>query len=296
MKSKTAKSRLAIVTGAAGGIGRDIVRALLHAGYRVAAWDMDERELGTQFGALGKSRVITQRCDVSSETDVEGAIAAAEKKFDAPYLLINNAATRNTLPLEDLPRAVWDRELAVNLSGMFQCTSSVGRRMLSEGCGVIVNISSVTALSAIPLRGAYSPAKAGILGLTNLTAMEWGPRGIRCNAISPGMIATPAHTKMYGNPDLRKKRETAVPLGRVGDGTDIADVVVFLASDAARYINGVNLPVDGGLSAAMIALLPAAPADDGKQIVTTLELLHGQASSTMSKGTPAKQPTRARAR
>jgi NAD(P)-dependent dehydrogenase (short-subunit alcohol dehydrogenase family) len=168
--------------------------------------------------------------------------------------------------------------------------------MLAAGRGVIVNLSSVTALSAIPMRGAYSPSKAGILGLTNLTAMEWGPRGIRCNAISPGMIATPAHDKMYLNRTLKQRREASVPLRRVGNGTDIADVVVFLASDAARYINGVNLPVDGGLSAAMISLLPTDSLDGGKEIATTLEFLHRKALRKTPRRGPVKRPGRARAR
>ena len=133
MKLGKAASRLAIVTGAAGGIGRDIVQALVRAGYSVAAWDMDGQGLDKQFGALAKKRVVTRQCDVSSEADVENAVAAAVKAFGVPYLLVNNAATRNTLPLEDLPRAVWDRELSVNLTGCFNAQARSAGVCLPQG-------------------------------------------------------------------------------------------------------------------------------------------------------------------
>lgn len=286
---------LAIVTGAAGGIGREIVEALVRANYNVAAWDKDVQGLSERTNSLNAIRrqVLAQQCDVSSEADVERAVTAAVEAFGAPYLLVNNAATRNEIPLENLPRDVWDRELSVNLSGMFQCTQSVGRHMLVEGRGVIVNISSVTATFGQPMRGAYSPSKAGILGLTNTTAVEWGPRGIRCNAISPGMIATPVHNKMYLNPALKKRREECVPLGRAGDGSDIADVVVFLASDAARYITGVNLPVDGGLSTAMISMLPTASTGDSGLIVTPLQLIQEKAAAASVAAKSANEHDRA---
>ena len=111
-----------------------------------------------------------------------------------------------------------------------------------------------------PLRGAYSPSKAGVIGLTYVTAVEWGGRGIRCNAISPGMIETPVHAEAYGNAAVKAAREAMVPMGRVGDGTDIADVVVFLASKS-RYINGANIPVDGGITKALVGLMPMATAN-----------------------------------
>lgn len=281
--------RLAIVTGAAGGIGIAVMETLARAGYAVAAWDKDISGIEEHVrGLIGAGlKIKTFQCDVSSEAEVNAAAEASEQAFGVPYLLVNNAAMRHSYPLEKLPREAWDRELAVNLTGMFQCTQTVGRRMLEQGVGVIVNMSSVTANVGMPMRGAYSPSKAGILGLTNTTALEWGPRGIRCNAISPGMIATPAHDKTYLNPGLRKKREEAVPLGRVGNGSDVADVVVFLASDSARFINGVDLPVDGGLGKALITLLPIASASDPGTFTTQLEQLHEMARNTeMKVGSP----------
>jgi len=143
--------------------------------------------------------------------------------------------------------------------------------MLAAGHGAIVNIASMSGTFGQPMRGAYSPSKAGIIGLTSLTAVEWGGRGIRCNAISPGMIVTPVHAEAYSNEAVRTAREAMVPLGRLGNGNDIADVVVFLASDAARYINGANLPVDGGVTRALVGLMPI-PTANGELTTTIAQL------------------------
>lgn len=256
--AETTRPNLAIVTGAAGGIGRRIGERLIAAGYAVALWDSDGESVAHAARELDPSgRVcVATRCDVAAEDSVLAATEEAEETFGPPYLLVNNAATRHRVPLEDLPRANWDREIATNLTGAFQCTQTVGRRMLALARGVIVNVASISASFGQPDRGAYSPSKAGLLGLTKLTAVEWGPRGIRCNAISPGMIVTPIHEIAYGDDALRRARERMVPLGRLGEPSDVADVVVFLASDAARYVNGINLPIDGGLAQNLIALMP----------------------------------------
>lgn len=267
------KPQLAIVTGAARGIGASIAERLAAAGYAIALWDYDGTGADARASELAAKgyRTISARCDVSDAAQVEAATKAAEDAFGIPFLLVNNAATRHRVPLEDLPRASWDREIATNLTGVFQCTQTVGRRMLAAGRGAIVNIASMSGSFGQAVRGAYTPSKAGVIGLTSLTAVEWGGRGIRCNAISPGMIVTPAHTETYANEAIRKGREAMVPMRRMGDGTDIADAVVFLASDAARYINGVNLPVDGGVSKALVALMPmTSPNGD---VMTTLEQL-----------------------
>lgn len=257
-KAGTQESRLAIVTGGGGGIGLGIGERLLAAGYKVALWDFnaDAAEKAARKLDPAGNRCIATQCDVSDERAVEHATQKAESAFGVPYLLVNGAAIRHRVPLRDLPRASWDREIATNLTGVFQCTQTVGRRMLDAGRGVILNLSSIAGLFGQPVRGAYSPSKAGIVGLTNVTAVEWGPLGIRCNAISPGMIVTPIHEKAYADAAVKKSREDMVPMGRLGTPDDIADVVVFLASDGARYINGANIRVDGGFGQNLIGLIP----------------------------------------
>jgi NAD(P)-dependent dehydrogenase (short-subunit alcohol dehydrogenase family) len=264
---------LAIVTGSARGIGASIAQRLGAAGYALAIWDFDGEGADAQAKALVAAgyRAISARVDVADAAAVEAATRAAEAAFGVPYLLVNNAGIRHREPLEDVLRKNWDREIATNLTGPFQCTQTVGRRMLAAGRGAIVNIASMSGTFGQAMRGAYTPSKAGLIGLTSLTAVEWGGRGIRCNAISPGMISTPVHAEAYGNEAVRKAREAMVPLGRIGDGDDIADVVVFLASDAARYINGANIPVDGGVTKALIALMPIASAN-GELTTTAAQL------------------------
>jgi NAD(P)-dependent dehydrogenase (short-subunit alcohol dehydrogenase family) len=261
---------LAIVTGAARGIGANIAERLAAAGHAVALWDFDGDGAEAQAKSLRDAghRAISARVDVADAAHVEAATQAAEAAFGVPRVLVNNAGIRHRVPLENLPRASWDREIATNLTGVFQCTQTVGKRMLTVNTGAIVNIASMSGSFGQPMRGAYSPSKAGILGLTNVTAVEWGGRGIRCNAISPGMIVTPFHAEAYGNDDVRTAREAMVPLGRLGTGYDIADVAVFLASDAARYINGANIPVDGGVTKALVGLMPIATANG--ELTTTL--------------------------
>ena len=269
----TATPPLAIVTGAARGIGAAIVDRLVAAGYAVAVWDFDGEGVAAkarELVAAGR-QAVSARVDVADATQVEAAAKAAEGALGIPQLLVNNAGIRHRAPLEELPRASWDREIATNLTGPFVCTQVVGRRMLAAGRGTIVNIASMSGSYGQAMRGAYTPSKAGLIGLTSLTAVEWGGRGIRCNAISPGMIATAVHAEAYGNPAIKSAREAMVPLGRVGTGEDIADVVVFLASDAARYINGANIPVDGGITKALVALMPMAAANG--EVTTTLDQL-----------------------
>lgn len=270
---KSIEGALAIVTGAARGIGAAIAERLSDAGYSVAIWDFDGQgaaDRAAEFVASGR-RAIAAQVDVADESQVEAAARDAEAAFGTPYLLVNNAAIRHREPLETLARASWEREIATNLTGPFVCTQILGRRMLAANSGAIVNIASMAGTHAQVMRGAYSPAKSGVIGLTGLTAVEWGGRGIRCNAISPGMISTPAHAEAYSNEALKDAREAMIPLGRVGDGYDIADVVVFLASDAARYLNGANIPVDGGVTKAVLALMPVAT--ENGEIETTLEQL-----------------------
>jgi NAD(P)-dependent dehydrogenase (short-subunit alcohol dehydrogenase family) len=211
---------LVIVTGAARGIGESIARRFSDAGHAVAIWDFDgegAEQAAVRLRAAGRE-AVSAKVDVADEATVEAVARAAEEAFGVPAVLVNNAATRHRAPLEQLSRSAWDREIATNLTGVFACTQIVGRRMLAAGRGAIVNIASMAGTFGQAMRGAYTPAKAGVIGLTSLTAVEWGGRGVRCNAISPGMIATPARAEAYGNVALREAREAMVPSGRIGNG------------------------------------------------------------------------------
>ncbi len=268
------EQRVAIVTGGARGIGLGIGQCLAKAGYRVALWDKDGKGAAASAAKLRDTgaEAIGLGCDIGKVVEVEKAASETESKLGLPYLLVNNAGIRHRARLEDLSRADWDDEVAVNLSGAFQCTQTLGRRMLAAGKGVIVNIASMSGYIGHPLRGAYSPTKAGLLGLTNLTAVEWAARGIRCNAISPGIIVTPAHDAVYSNAEASEGRRAFVPMGRLGDPSDIGDVVVFLASDSARFVTGVNIPVDGGTSQTLISLMPTLD-PQGNQLKAARDVL-----------------------
>jgi NAD(P)-dependent dehydrogenase (short-subunit alcohol dehydrogenase family) len=269
-----APEKVAIVTGGGRGIGLGIAHCLAAAGYRVALWDRDGGNAVDGAAALRAAGAMAFgiACDVSDYAAVEAAALASERGLGRATLLVNNAGTRHRARLEDLSRADWDNEVGVNLSGAFYCTQVVGRRMLEVEHGSIVNIASMSARSGLALRGAYTPTKAGVVGLTMLTAVEWGGRGIRCNAVSPGIVASPGNADVYGNEALFEGRRAAVPMGRLGTAQDIGDVVVFLGSDAARYINGVNLPVDGGATPAHISLYPTV-GPDGRHLASALDAL-----------------------
>jgi NAD(P)-dependent dehydrogenase (short-subunit alcohol dehydrogenase family) len=272
---------VAVVTGGARGIGLGISQRLADAGYRVAIWDRDSEGAGAAAADLRQrgATAIGIACDVSSYEQVSAAAFAVRQELGTPLLLVNNAATRHRARLEDLSRADWDDEVAINLTGVFQCTQVLGRLMLAEERGNIVNIASLSAQSGHVLRGAYTPTKAGVLGLTMLTAVEWGPRGIRCNAISPGIIVSPGNRDVYADTELTEGRRAFVPLGRLGSADDIGDAVVFLASDAARFINGVNLAVDGGTSQSLVALIPTIGPDGTHLRSATQGLIRGKPES-----------------
>lgn len=233
----------AVVTGAARGIGAAIADRLRADGFSVVGLD---REHGPG---------VTP-CDVT-DRDSLSAIADQLGPID---VLVNNAGTWSFGPLEDVEPADFDRVLAVNLGGTFNCTQMFGRAMLTAGRGCIVNIVSIAAEAANPQVGAYSASKAGVLALTRQTALEWGPRGVRANAVGPGLVPTPGTGAVYDDPGIRSIRAGAVPLRRLGEPHDVAAAVAFLASPDAAYVNGQVLYVDGGLGQSLMAQLPR-PAD-----------------------------------
>lgn len=255
--------RVAIVTGGGGGIGLGIAASLSEAGHDVAIWDVREaaaQEAAEALAAKGR-RSIGVACDVSKQDQVQAATAAVVDQLGVPYLLVNNAGVSRIGRLEDAELADWQAVLDVNLTGVFLCTQAVGREMLAAGNGCIVNVASVSGRVPQVFRPAYSVTKAGVILLTQLTALEWGPRGVRCNSISPGMVWTGLGGAVYDVPQLLQERQCQIPLKRLAEPAEMGSVVVFLASDAAAYVNGVDLPVDGGLLLTMLNRLPTIGPD-----------------------------------
>ena len=250
----------AIVTGGGGDIGAAIGLRATAAGYRVCLVDQDATRVQQRAATL--SGAIGLPCDVTDEASVEAALdAAIEQIGSVPDLVVNCAGIARFAPLIDQTLADFRRVLDVNLTSGFIVGRAAARRMVARGSGCIVNVTSINGISPAPNSGAYPASKSGLAALTELMAVEWGPLGLRVNAVAPGFIDAGLSTPFFANPAVRDLREQAVPTRRLGTAADIAEAVVFLASDAASYVNGHQLVVDGGASRALLALLPReAPA------------------------------------
>lgn len=228
--------RTAVVTGGAGGIGAVVVRRIRDAGFRVVAWDR-------AFAGTGEAGVTHRVVDVADEASVVAAVEALE---EAPALLVNCAAVLGPGSLLDFAYDEWERAVRVNLGGTFLVGRTVARQMAAAGGGAIVNLASINGTTVIPGAGAYTSTKAAVLRLSEQMALEWAPLGIRVNVVSPGFIDAGMNRAIIDKPEIRTAREQQVPLGRLGTADDIADAVLYLGTDAASYVTGQNIVVDGG--------------------------------------------------
>ena len=250
--------RVCVVTGGGGGIGRATALSFAKAGVRVAAIDLDERGLEVtraELGKLGAGHVIA-RCDTSSLESVTAASAALEKSLGPCEVLVNTAAVLRPGALDTLSLAEWNAVLAVNLTGYFVCAQVFGRQMRTLGRGSLVHVASIAGSHAQGQSGAYSVSKAGVIMLSRQLANEWGPHGIRSNVVSPGMVVTPMSQSFYDTPGVTERRAAVVPSRRVGMPQDMADAILFLASDRASYVNGDEITVDGGYANMLMNLVP----------------------------------------
>lgn len=247
------QGRVAVVTGAGGGIGGAIIQRLAQMGATVVATDLKAPPIPE-----GVTGAVAIACDVSSEASVEALAAQVKERFGRCDILVNNAGIMAPpCPLEDLPAETWDRVMNVNLKGSFLCGKHLARLMIAQGKGAIVNLASIGARVPSDI-GAYGPSKAGVLGLTHQMAVQWGPKGIRANSVSPGMIRTPMSEHFYRNEKLHEGRKKVVPVGRIGAPEDIADAIAFMVSDAASYMNGQDIIIDGGfMRTALMNVQPA---------------------------------------
>jgi NAD(P)-dependent dehydrogenase (short-subunit alcohol dehydrogenase family) len=250
--------RVCVVTGGGGGIGRAVASSLARAGAPVAAIDRDERSLEAtraELRELGRDHVVTG-CDTSSAESVAAASETIENALGSCGVLVNAAAVLRPGGLENLSLAEWNAVLSVNLTGYFLCAQIFGRQMRKLGRGSLVHVSSIAGSHAQAQSGAYSVSKAGVIMLSRQLASEWGPQGIRSNVVSPGMVVTPMSQSFYDTPGVTERRTAVVPARRIGMPQDIADAILFLASDRSSYVNGDEITVDGGYANMLMNLVP----------------------------------------
>lgn len=246
MKQFSLNNEIALVTGGATGIGLGIARALIEAGARVVLSSRNEEALKEAAGQLGDQAAYRVH-DVTAFARSESFVAEVEETIGPISILINNAGNHLKKPSEEVSSGEFKAVLDVHVLGAHEITVAVGKRMIARGRGSILFIASMASLFGIPNVVAYSAAKAGYLGMVRGLATEWGPKGIRVNAIAPGWIDSEMMRKAVdADPERQQKILARTPLGVFGQAEDIGWAAAFLCSSAARFITGVCLPVDGG--------------------------------------------------
>ncbi len=254
MSKNEETEKVALVTGAARGIGLATARSFLADGWRVGLLDNDSDTLATTMADLeAGDQALRLDADVAEPDQFEAALSAVGERFGRLDALVNNAGIAIFGPMMETSLEHWSRVMAVNLTGPFICTRAAVPLMLASGGGSVVNITSISSLRASTLRVAYGTSKAGLAHLTQQQAVELGGRGIRVNAVAPGPVDT-AMAKAVHTPEIRADYHDAIPLNRYGLEEEIAAAIRFLCSDAASYINGQTLAVDGGFEATGIGL------------------------------------------
>jgi len=245
-----------LISGGSSGIGLATAQRFLEEGSRVFLTGLDGREVDSALAGLRPSgEVHGLACDVSLEGDVARMVAAARRALGGIDALINNAGTARRDPFLAIAAGDWDRIIAVNLRGMFLVAQAVSRRMVAQGSGVIINMSSTNGLAGEEDYAHYNAAKGGVLLLTKTMAVELGSHGIRVNALCPGYIRTPLNAAIsasIGGADFETAYARArIPLRRAGEVEEVAAAYAFLASDDASFIHGTALVIDGGQLAVM---------------------------------------------
>ena len=235
--------KVAVVTGGASGIGSAIVDAYAAKGATVVV--LDKALEAAQRKVNEGSAAAAFGCDVTIERSVIDVINAVSAQFCRIDVLVNSAGVAVIGPAEELSAENWDLTMAVNLRGAFLVSQQVGRIMLAQGSGTVISLASQAATVALPGHLAYCASKAGLVGLTKVLALEWAGRGVTANTISPTVVMTALAKEVWDNPE-GEALKAQIPTQRFAEPEEIAAAAVFLASDAAKMINGVDLLVDGG--------------------------------------------------
>jgi len=243
--------KVAIVTGAASGIGRATVQAFVNCGAAVTI-NFNQNESGAELLLKqiteNGGKVITVQADVTSAAEVEALIKKTKDEFGTVDVLVNNAGSLiERLRILDMSEERWDQVIDLNLKTAYLCSKAVAPTMIERKSGVIINISSIAGRNGGALGSMhYAAAKGGLISFTKGLAKEFAPHGIRVNAVAPGVIDTPYH-EQFSTPEMMKNYVNMIPLGRVGTSEDVAKVIAFLASDAAGYLVGETIEVNGGM-------------------------------------------------
>jgi len=245
------ENKVALVTGAASGLGLATARAFAESGASVvlADWNEEAAQSAAKELAHKGHKTLAIRCDVSDDAQVEAMVSQTVATFGRLDAAYNNAGVQNVLAeTADTTREDYDRVMAINLRGVWSCMKYELLQMRKQGSGAIVNCSSLGGLVGGAERGIYHAAKHGVLGFTKSAALEYAVRGIRINAVCPGLIWTPMADQMVaaGQGEALKAMEKSIPMGRVGRPEEIANAVLWLCSDAASYVTGQSISVDGG--------------------------------------------------
>jgi 3-oxoacyl-[acyl-carrier protein] reductase len=243
--------RVALITGAAKGIGASIADVLAQQGAHVLIGDIDESEARAKAEALtaAGNAASALRIDVGDPASITSAFGIIDRHYGRCDIVVNNAGIAKTFPFIDFPLDSWQAHLTINLTGVLLCAQHGARLMMRSRWGRIINIASVAGMRAVGAgRTGYGTSKAAVIGLTRQMAVELAEHGITANAVAPGPVDTPM-TRVLHSPEFRQSYTDAIPMNRYGTPEEIAAAVAYLASDGAAYVTGVVIPVDGGFLA-----------------------------------------------
>ena len=239
------------VTGALGGMGTEICREFARNGANVVLLDLDEEkvraaatELASEFGIHAEG----YRMNATNEDEVQAAVDATIADFGRVDVLVNTAGILRFSPMEDLPLSDWNDVINVNLTGTFIASQRFGREMIKQGAGRLVHISTAASYQPETFSGVYSSTKAGVNMMSKMMAAEWGPYGVRSNCVCPCFVKTPMSASFYADPEVELSRSRLIATRRIGEVTDIANAVMFLASTRSDFTTGAEIMVDGGFS------------------------------------------------